>query len=244
MIMPQTGPRPVYKAPVPPPGAAARRSAPGRPVPGQPIFQRTARPAAPGSRVRRFVRVNGVRCIRHALHPRSASAGCRSGSGDGAAGTLASGKPAGSSLAPTGTAICSARHERRPDEGLHSAAAYDGQQRTAADHAEHHDHRGHLGEGPGREAGHSREGCDCAAGGARRVRDHQPNARCGTGQRNGALLRRGYRSNQLRRADCEGDGRSGRERRRRRGRLCRVHRSSPSWAMSITARRRCWTRSA
>jgi translation initiation factor IF-2 len=54
MIMPQTGPRPVYKAPLPAPGApapgAASRPAPGRPVPGQPIFQRTARPQAPGSR--------------------------------------------------------------------------------------------------------------------------------------------------------------------------------------------------
>ncbi|MGA8775039.1 MAG: translation initiation factor IF-2 [Terriglobales bacterium] len=49
MIMPQTGPRPVYKAPVPVPGAPLR-SAPGRPVPGQPIFQRTPRPAAPGMR--------------------------------------------------------------------------------------------------------------------------------------------------------------------------------------------------
>jgi translation initiation factor IF-2 len=53
MIMPQTGPRPVYKAPLPPPGppaaSAASRPAPGRPVPGQPIFQRTARPQAPGS---------------------------------------------------------------------------------------------------------------------------------------------------------------------------------------------------
>ncbi|MGD0417328.1 MAG: translation initiation factor IF-2 [Terriglobales bacterium] len=52
MIMPQTGPRPVYKAPLPPPGAApgaTSRSVPGRPVPGQPIFQRTARPQAPGS---------------------------------------------------------------------------------------------------------------------------------------------------------------------------------------------------
>jgi translation initiation factor IF-2 len=50
MIMPQTGPRPVYKAPLPPaaaPGAVSRPS-PGRPVPGQPIFQRTARPLAPG----------------------------------------------------------------------------------------------------------------------------------------------------------------------------------------------------
>jgi translation initiation factor IF-2 len=58
MIMPQTGPRPVYKAPVRPistqPSAGAgapARPAPGRPVPGQPIFQRP-RPAtgAPGMR--------------------------------------------------------------------------------------------------------------------------------------------------------------------------------------------------
>src|SRR5580692_6167227 len=50
MIMPQTGPRPVYKAPLPQPGAVAvPRPAPGRPVPGQPIFQRTARPLAPGA---------------------------------------------------------------------------------------------------------------------------------------------------------------------------------------------------
>ncbi|MGD0467045.1 MAG: translation initiation factor IF-2 [Terriglobales bacterium] len=53
MIMPQTGPRPVYKAPLSAPGAptpgAASRPAPGRPVPGQPIFQRTARPQAPGA---------------------------------------------------------------------------------------------------------------------------------------------------------------------------------------------------
>jgi translation initiation factor IF-2 len=52
MIMPQTGPRPVYKAPMPPAGApapGASRPVPGRPVPGQPIFQRTARPPAPGA---------------------------------------------------------------------------------------------------------------------------------------------------------------------------------------------------
>jgi translation initiation factor IF-2 len=57
MIVPQTGPRPVYKAPPPRPGvpigqsatsaAGTVRPAPGRPVPGQPIFQRP-RPAAPG----------------------------------------------------------------------------------------------------------------------------------------------------------------------------------------------------
>ncbi|MGO9124210.1 MAG: translation initiation factor IF-2 [Terriglobales bacterium] len=51
-IVPQTGPRPVYKAPIRPPASptaqaeAPVRSVPGRPVPGQPIFQRP-RPAAP-----------------------------------------------------------------------------------------------------------------------------------------------------------------------------------------------------
>src|SRR5437762_172708 len=53
MIVPQTGPRPVYKAPPIQPGQPianrpiANRPAPGRPVPGQPIFQRP-RPASPG----------------------------------------------------------------------------------------------------------------------------------------------------------------------------------------------------
>ena len=55
MIVPQTGPRPVYKAPPPVgprPGQPianrpiANRPAPGRPVPGQPIFQRP-RPTGP-----------------------------------------------------------------------------------------------------------------------------------------------------------------------------------------------------
>jgi translation initiation factor IF-2 len=57
MIVPQTGPRPVYKAPIRPASptasaggpAAPARSVPGRPVPGQPIFQRP-RPGAPTSR--------------------------------------------------------------------------------------------------------------------------------------------------------------------------------------------------
>ncbi|MFZ0951114.1 MAG: translation initiation factor IF-2 N-terminal domain-containing protein, partial [Candidatus Sulfotelmatobacter sp.] len=49
MIVPQTGPRPVYKAPLRPapppvqpgvPIGGASRPVPGRPVPGQPIFQR------------------------------------------------------------------------------------------------------------------------------------------------------------------------------------------------------------
>jgi translation initiation factor IF-2 len=54
MIMPQTGPRPVYKAPPRSAAPAAQagapaRPAPGRPVPGQPIFQRQ-RPSAPAGR--------------------------------------------------------------------------------------------------------------------------------------------------------------------------------------------------
>ena len=48
MIMPQTGPRPVYKAPA---ASASPRATPGRPVPGQPIFQRSTRPQAPGARL-------------------------------------------------------------------------------------------------------------------------------------------------------------------------------------------------
>ncbi len=58
MIVPQTGPRPVYKAPPPrpaPPAPTAQagapgtmRPAPGRPVPGQPIFQRPRPQGAPG----------------------------------------------------------------------------------------------------------------------------------------------------------------------------------------------------
>src|SRR5579864_6628415 len=51
MIVPQTGPRPVYKAPPPKPvqpgQPIASRPAPGRPIPGQPIFQRP-RPQVPG----------------------------------------------------------------------------------------------------------------------------------------------------------------------------------------------------
>jgi translation initiation factor IF-2 len=56
MIVPQTGPRPVYKAPPRPSAPTAQagapaRPVPGRPVPGQPIFQRRPGNAvAPGTR--------------------------------------------------------------------------------------------------------------------------------------------------------------------------------------------------
>src|SRR5579863_10296447 len=86
MIVPQTGPRPVYKAPPPrpaPPAPTAHagaptgmRPAPGRPVPGQPIFQRP-RPQGPpgmGGGPRPPLRPGE----RRPMHPtRSASTGAR-----------------------------------------------------------------------------------------------------------------------------------------------------------------------
>src|SRR5579864_4793586 len=82
MIVPQTGPRPVYKAPPPRPvapvaqaGAPAgtMRPAPGRPVPGQPIFQRP-RPTVPGGGPPRPLRPGE----RRPMHPtRQAPAGAR-----------------------------------------------------------------------------------------------------------------------------------------------------------------------
>jgi len=82
MIVPQTGPRPVYKAPprpvAPAPSAGApsgMRPAPGRPVPGQPIFQRPRPQGPPG--------IGGPRPPlrpgeRRPMHPtRSASTGPR-----------------------------------------------------------------------------------------------------------------------------------------------------------------------
>src|ERR1700680_1502804 len=82
MIVPQTGPRPVYKAPPPRPiapvaqagvAAASVRPAPGRPVPGQPIFQRP-RPQVPGGGPPRPLRPGE----RRPMHPtRQAPAGAR-----------------------------------------------------------------------------------------------------------------------------------------------------------------------
>src|SRR5256885_1737902 len=87
MIVPQTGPRPVYKAPPPRPAApapqasagAARpiagRPAPGRPVPGQPIFQRPRPQGAAGVGAPRPPLRPGER---RPMHPtRSASTGPR-----------------------------------------------------------------------------------------------------------------------------------------------------------------------
>ena len=220
--MPQTGPRPVYKAPLAAPGApapgAASRPTPGRPVPGQPIFQRTARPQAPGS-ARPPLRPGE----RRPMHPtRVAPAGSRPlGVGPGAGlpppgPTRPGSRPGGPARRP-GQRYVPRGVKEGPMKGYTPPPRHDHQQRARADHAEHHDYRRNLGERPGREAGHSRQGCDCAAGGARRVRDHQSNARRGTGKRNGALLRSGYGSDHLRRTGCERYDRSNREQRGRRG---------------------------
>src|SRR5271165_6695291 len=82
MIVPQTGPRPVYKAPLRPapppvqpgvPIGGAMRAAPGRPVPGQPIFQRRP-PVAGGGPPRPPLRPGE----RRPMHPtRQAPAGAR-----------------------------------------------------------------------------------------------------------------------------------------------------------------------
>jgi translation initiation factor IF-2 len=82
MIVPQTGPRPVYKAPqraAPPPVqpgvpiGGASRPAPGRPVPGQPIFQRRP-PVAGGGPPRPALRPGE----RRPMHPtRQSPAGAR-----------------------------------------------------------------------------------------------------------------------------------------------------------------------
>ncbi len=92
VIVPQTGPRPVYTAPpqIDRPAASTPRPAPGRPVPGQPIFQR-ARPAAPGSRPP--LRPGE----RRPMHPtRQSPTGARPlGVGPGASAAPPSGRPAG-----------------------------------------------------------------------------------------------------------------------------------------------------
>ncbi len=134
MIVPQTGPRPVYKAPPPRPvapvaqaGAPAgtMRPAPGRPVPGQPIFQR---PRPHGSGRRSAASVASGRTPSHASHAHGAGrcASARCWSGASASGTGTSWCSSGCARAPARPALCSAWRKRRPDEGLHAAAAHGG----------------------------------------------------------------------------------------------------------------------
>ena len=88
MIVPQTGPRPVYKAPLRPApparccrraGGATARPAPGRPVPGQPIFQRP-RPGAPTESAATAAGRAPAHASDAAVAHRHASAGSRAGS--------------------------------------------------------------------------------------------------------------------------------------------------------------------
>jgi translation initiation factor IF-2 len=85
LIVPQTGPRPVYTAPIRPPApagssqrpAAGNRPMPGRPVPGQPIFQRPRPQGATGAPAGRPPLRPGER---RPMHPtRSAPGGMRPG---------------------------------------------------------------------------------------------------------------------------------------------------------------------
>ena len=127
MIVPQTGPRPVYKAP--PPRRRRRRQRSGATASG--ARTSSARPANfPASasgrahqRVRRCVRASAVPCIPRGSRRRDASAGSRPRSSASAAADAQAGQPSGRSVAASRTALCSARGERRPDEGLRAAAA-------------------------------------------------------------------------------------------------------------------------
>ncbi len=71
MIMPQTGPRPVYKAPLPPPPApgAISRPHPDAPCPASQFFSAPHVPKLRAQRVRRCVLAKDVRCIRRASLP-------------------------------------------------------------------------------------------------------------------------------------------------------------------------------
>ena len=149
MIMPQTGPRPVYKAPTPAPGAPPR-GVPGRPVPGQPIFQRTARPAAPGARPP--LRPGE----RRPMHPtRVAPAGARPlGVGPGAGAmpppgpTRPGSRPGAPSRRP-GQRYVPRGVKEGPMKGYTPPPRMTISNEPVADHQEHHDHRGNFGEGSG-----------------------------------------------------------------------------------------------
>jgi translation initiation factor IF-2 len=111
-IMPQTGPRPVYKAPAPPPVAAAPagapRPVPGRPVPGQPIFQRRPAPTGPGGAARPPLRPGE----RRPMHPTRTGAPGTRPPGMGGRPMGASGP--GMGIAPGGAAPPGTRPGGRP----------------------------------------------------------------------------------------------------------------------------------
>ena len=108
LIVPQTGPRPVYTAPVRPPSqtpiaqrpaaGGGPRPAPGRPVPGQPIFQRPRPQGAAGAPPTGRPPLRPGE--RRPMHPtRSAPGGMRPGMGMGGPG-MAPPPPPGPTRAP------------------------------------------------------------------------------------------------------------------------------------------------
>ena len=126
VIVPQTGPRPVYKqAPVRPAAPTAQtgapmRPAPGRPVPGQPIS--SVRVPA-----RRLARVRHFAGERRPMHPTRQSPPelvrlelAQKGHADGIG---APGQSPRRSRAQAGPALRSARGEGRPYEGLRPATS-------------------------------------------------------------------------------------------------------------------------
>ncbi len=121
-------------------------------------------PASDGARRRSAASVTSWRTPPHASHAYGSGrcASSRSGPRGSASGTSSSRCASGSSGAPARPALCSARRKRRPDEGLHAAAAHGGVERADADHAQYHDHGRHQRKRSGGEAWYSREGCDFA----------------------------------------------------------------------------------
>jgi len=87
--------------------------------------------------------------------------------------------------------IC-AENQRSPMKGYTPPRACPSA-RARADHAQHHNYGRHSVK-PGREARHSRQGCNRAPRGSRRVRHHQSNPRRRARQRNGRFLRSRHES--------------------------------------------------
>ena len=126
MIMPQTGPRPVYKAPPRAAAPAPQAGAPSATCTGTSSTRSTNFSAAASGCSYEPSGIASGRTAADAsdapVSHRHASYGSWTGS---ASGTSSSRKPSGSSVPPAWSTLCSARCEGRPDEGLHSAAAAD-----------------------------------------------------------------------------------------------------------------------
>ncbi len=197
LIVPQTGPRPVYAAQIRPAVSTPPRNV--MPERGKPIFQRP-RPGAPPTGAPRPPMRPGER---RGPHPtRSGAPGTRPGFAPGSGmappptGQRPMGRPArpGQRYIPRGV-------KEGPMKGFVPPPRYRRFQRAAADHAEHHDYRRHQREGPGREAGSSRQGPDRHVADARRVRHGEPVARRRDGEGHGAPVRRRHHGHQLRGGD-------------------------------------------